>query len=798
MTRVDGHDRGGHDGGAVRRRFRIVGIVQGVGFRPFVHEAATRLGLGGWVANGPAGVIGEVEGAHVDVAHFLRVISRGPASADIHGVEIDHLGHGPVDPTAPVVFAIRSSEQAVDGAAGSPRLAMAPDRAVCGDCLSELGDPSNRRHRDPFVSCTACGPRLTISWRAPYDRGSTTMSAFAPCPLCRSEYDDPENRRFHHQAICCPACGPRLAIVDPSGAALPGEPIAVAARLLRDGGIVAVKGLGGYHLAVDATDEAAVARLRSAKHRPDQPMAVMVRDLHAARKVALVSTAEAHLLESPAAPIVLVGARARPTLAPGVSRGAMSVGVMIAYTPLHLLLMEAVGGPIVLTSGNASGEPIVVDDDIALRRLGPMVDALVVHDRTIVERVDDSVMRMIGTVATVLRRSRGFVPRGIRLATAADAAMLGCGGEAKSTVCASTDGEAVVSQHLGDLDHPDTVEAFEAVADRLQDLLGRRATVVAHDLHPGYRATAFATGLAGVELVGVQHHHAHVAACMAENGELGPVLGVAFDGLGWGPDGTAWGGEILEADLHDFTRVASIDPVSMPGGVSAIREPWRMAAAHLTAAGVDTTGLGVRDRNLPAWDDVVELARTGVASPATTSVGRLFDAVASLVAGVDRVTFEGQAAMALEQLAAAAATDDSAGGYRARVVRSEGIVRMAVGDLVSAIVEDLRVGVSPGVIADRFQRGLVDATVRVLRGLRGTSGLSTVALSGGVFQNAALTSRMTAELESAGFVVLRHHLLPPNDGCLSYGQVSVAAARRVATHGSHDEGPPCPPLPRRP
>ena len=779
MTGVAGRKQSGRadkPGIAIRRVFRVSGLVQGVGFRPFVHGAATDLGLGGWVANGQGGVFGEVEGPELEVNAFIEAVSVGPTAAEIDGIESRPMGA-----IGAATFEIRASGNLVADAEPFG-IAMAADLAICADCLRELRDPTDRRSGHPFVSCTACGPRATISLGAPYDRALTTMAEFAMCAGCRFEYENPHDRRFHHEAICCAQCGPRLQLLDPSGRAIPADPVASAARRINQGSVVAVKGLGGYHLAVDAYDDSAVARLREAKHRPDQPFAVMVADLDAAGELAVFGPDESDLLMSPVAPIVLLSARANSPLARGVGSGSTLVGLMIAYTPMHRLLLEAVGRPIVLTSGNSSGAPIVIDDDVAIDRLGPMVDALLVHDRAISTRVDDSVMRMIGTIPTVLRRSRGFVPRPLPMAIETTTAILGCGGEVKSTVCVAVGDEAVVSQHLGDMDCPDTVDAFDAAIHNLTGLLACRPALVAHDLHPGYRSTAFAQSLSGVDLVAVQHHHAHIAACMAENGERGPVLGVAFDGLGWGPDGTAWGGEILMVDVGESRRLGSVDAVRMPGGVAAIREPWRMAAAHLAAANIDAAGLDVHERNIESWSNVVELASTGLASPLTSSVGRLFDAVAALLGVADRVTFEGQAAVGLEQLAGSGVPATATGAYAAGLRRDDGITRIVVADLVAGVVDDLRGGRSPEIISTRFHGGLVNASTQLLNQLRDETGLSTVALSGGVFQNAVLTECLTEDLEESGFVVLRHRRLPPNDGCLSYGQAIVAAG----TH-SHRE-----------
>jgi hydrogenase maturation protein HypF len=760
----------GGDGGPsprarVRARVRVEGIVQGVGFRPFVHHLAGSLGLAGTVGNDARGVIAEVEGTPDRVEAFVaRLPQEAPAMAVIERVDTT-----PVPVRGDRGFAIVASD-----ASGSRAVPVSPDIATCAACLADLWDPRDRRHRYPFTNCTDCGPRYTIVRDVPYDRPLTTMAGFAMCDDCAREYHDPGDRRFHAQPVCCPACGPRLALVDADGAPVDGDPVRAAARLLRAGAVVAVKGLGGYHLAVDATDEPAVARLRARKHREERPLAVMVADLPAARALGEVGQHEAALLTGPTAPIVLLPRRVDDGLAPSVAPGNRAVGVMLAYTPLHHLLAAEVGGPFVLTSGNVSDEPIAYADADARVRLAGIADAFLTHDRPIHMRVDDSVVRVVGDRPLLLRRSRGYAPQPVLLAAPVPRPVLGVGAELKSTVCLAAGRRAYLSHHIGDLEHYETHQSFVEAIDHLQRLFAIAPAVVAHDLHPEYLSTTHARDLDGVDLVGVQHHHAHIASCLADNDEPGPAIGVAFDGTGFGTDGTIWGGEVLVADLAGFERVAHLDVVPLPGGAAAIRAPWRMAAARLDDAYGDALpdGLAVVDRHRDRWGPVVTMARRGINAPLTSSAGRLFDAVAAVVGVRDTVTYEGQAAIELEQAA------DPAGVDAYPVGLTDGTPFVIGGaDLLRAVVGDVRAGIPTPVIATRFHRGMVGAIVAACDRVRSATGLTTVALSGGVFQNVLLVRWTVEALEAAGFVVLTHRRVPPNDGGISFGQAVVAAAR---------------------
>jgi len=756
-----------------RTRVRVEGIVQGVGFRPFVHALAGRLGLAGLVGNDAGGVFVEVEGTAETVQRFLEALAAEAPPLAV----IERVTATPLDPTGALGFAIAPSR---DG--GARQALVSPDTATCPDCLAELADPADRRFRYPFINCTNCGPRFTIVRDVPYDRPATTMAAFAMCADCAREYSDPADRRFHAQPVCCPACGPALRLLDRDGRPAEADPLAAAAARLRAGAVVAVKGIGGYHLAADAAAEPAVAALRARKHREDKPFAVMVADLDAAAALCQVDPAEQAMLASPRRPIVLLRRRpeaagARPGgVAASVAPGNRSLGVMLPYTPLHHLLLAEVGRPIVLTSGNVSDEPIAYLDDEAVGRLGGIADWFLTHDRPIHVRADDSVVRAFRSRELPLRRSRGFAPQPLGLPWPFPRHVLACGAELKHTFCLAKNGHAFVSHHIGDLENYETFRSFTEGVGHFRRLFAVDPEVVAHDLHPEYLSTKYALELDGVELEGVQHHHAHVAACLADNGEPGPVIGVAFDGLGYGADGTIWGGELLVADLGGFRRAGYLEVVPMPGGAAAIREPWRMAAAWLDAAfgGQVPERLAVAGRHRDRWDQVLALARSATASPSTSSAGRLFDAVAAILGVRDAVNYEGQAAVELEQLADPAERS----AYPARVDRAgDGPLRLAGTDLVRAVVEDLEAGAAAPLIAARFHNGLADATVTACGALGDASGLRTVALSGGVFQNTLLLERTVAGLEGRGFRVLVHSRVPPNDAGISLGQAVVAGAR---------------------
>ena len=729
----------------MRVRARVEGTVQGVGFRPYVYRLASELGCSGHVLNDARGVVVEVEADTKSVERFLaRLPAEAPPLARIERVAAESV---PV--TGETGFAIRASPPG-----GEPSAAVTADTATCAECLEELFDPADRRHRYPFVNCTNCGPRFTIVRGVPYDRPLTTMAGFTMCPACAAEYENPLDRRFHAQPNACPECGPRARLVGSDAE----DAVAAAASALRDGAILAVKGVGGYHLACRADDEAAVAALRARKHREDKPFALMAPTVLAARALVALGPAEEDLLVSGARPIVLAPRRPDAPVAAAVAPGAPELGVMLPYAPLHHLLLADVGAPLVLTSGNVSDEPIAYTDDDALERLAPIADGFLVHDRPIQTRTDDSVVRVVDERPLVLRRSRGYVPDSIGLPVTARRHVLACGAELKSTFCVAKGARAWVGHHIGDLQNYETLRSFVAGVAHFEALFAVKPEVVAHDLHPEYLSTKVALERDGVDLVGVQHHHAHLAACLAEHGETGQALGAIYDGTGYGTDGTVWGGELLRGDLCGFERVGSLFAVRMPGGEAAIRQPWRMACAWTQAAGVEApAALAAR----PGWDEVSALARTGVASPLTSSVGRLFDAVAALCGLRSEITYEGQAAIELEAACDAA----ERGAYPLGPA-------LDARPTVAAVVDDIARGTDAGVIAARFHNALAAATARAL--LEG--GPDTVVLSGGVFANRRLLSRTRALLVEAGVRVLVPERLPPGDGGISYGQAAVAAA----------------------
>ncbi|HVV30866.1 MAG TPA: carbamoyltransferase HypF [Mycobacteriales bacterium] len=748
----------------VRRRIRVTGTVQGVGFRPYVYTLARHLGLVGSVRNDAEGVLVEAQGAPAAVDALVQELQRGgPALARVEEVRADRVPAG--DDHA---FVIVASDPV------GPRSALiAPDTASCAACLAEVGDPHDRRYRYPFTNCTNCGPRFTIVTGVPYDRPATTMAGFALCPQCAREYHDPADRRFHAQPVCCPACGPALTLVDDTGRSIPGEPLKVTAALLRDGRVVAVKGLGGYHLAALAADEVAVATLRGRKHREDKPFAVLAPDLDAASALVEIDEAAASLLTSAARPIVLLPRRAGAAVAEAVAPGNRWLGVLLPYTPLHQLLAQDVAAPLAFTSGNRSDEPIAFQDADALQRLAPLVDAFLTHDRPIHTRTDDSVTRINRGRPILLRRSRGYVPGPIRLPRPARRPVLACGAELKNTFAIARGAHAFVSHHIGDLENYETLRSYRLGIAHLCTLLDVQPTLIACDLHPEYLSTKYALELDRVEVVRVQHHHAHIASCLADNGRTDQVIGVAFDGLGYGCDGTLWGGELLVADLHRAERRGHLETVPLSGGTSAIRQPWRMAVSWLLAAydGAPPADLAVLARHDGEWPRVAALARHGTGVLPTSSAGRLFDAAAAIVGIRDEIHYEGQAAIEFEQRADPDVTDS----YPARLVPGVDL-QLCGSDLIRAVADDTRAGVPAPVVAARFHRGLASLTARAVGQLAEATGLRTVALSGGVFQNQLFGDVLLDTLSGNGFEVLTQHQVPSNDGGVSLGQLAVACA----------------------
>lgn len=755
-----------------RARARVTGTVQGVGFRPFVFRLAEELGMVGWVRNDERGVLLEVEGGAEAVEELVaRVASDAPPLAAVESVSVADI---PVrgEPDFRIVESQRS---------GEPDAPVSPDTATCAECLAEVRDPADRRHRYPFTNCTNCGPRFTIVRGIPYDRPRTTMAGFEMCEACRSEYDDPHDRRFHAQPNACPRCGPRASLADPAGRELAlgdhRDAVEAAAGRLAEGAIVAVKGLGGYHLACRAADEHVVTALRSRKHREDRPFALMAPDLAAARELVELTALDADLLTSPARPIVIARRRPGARVAPSVAPRSRDLGVMLPYSALHHVLLEDVGETVVMTSGNVSDEPIAYEDADARRRLAGIADVFLTHDRPIHVRTDDSVVRTLGPhvrrAPLLIRRSRGFVPGEIGLPKAAPRPVLGCGAELKNAFCLAKGDRAWVGHHIGDLRTWDTLASFRAGIEHFARVFAVEPAVVAHDLHPDYLSTRHAQELDDVELMGVQHHHAHFAACLAEHRVSGPAIGAIFDGSGHGPDGTVWGGELLAGDAASFERVGSLLAVRLPGGDAAVREPWRMACAWLVAATeeeVPAMPSALRGA-IPArrWSTVAALARGAVGSPVTTSAGRLFDAIAALCGVRLRVSHEGQAAAELEGIADARET----GTYPLPVLDGERIV-IDPRETVRAVAVDAAAGEHPAAISARFHNALAGAIATSCAAAAARAGTETVVLSGGVFQNRLLVERAVARLHGAGLRPLIPELLPPNDGGISYGQVAVA------------------------
>jgi hydrogenase maturation protein HypF len=759
-----------------RLRIRVTGTVQGVGFRPFVYRTALELGLAGHVLNDDRGVLIEAEGTSAALDELLRALREAPPPlADVEAVEIE-----------PGIASGESGFQIVaSDAGGEPDAQVAADMATCDACLAEVLDPSDRRYRYPFINCTDCGPRFTIVRDVPYDRPLTTMAGFAMCDACRAEYANPLDRRFHAQPNACPLCGPQATLLDGSGTPVAGtdglDVVAHAARMLAGGSILAVKGIGGYHLACDAANEAAVASLRSRKRREDKPFALMAPGLDSARELVELSEAEETMLVGRERPIVIARRHEGAKVANAVAPRSQDLGVMLPHAPLQHILLGDARRTLVMTSANVSDEPIAYVDADARARLGGIADAFLVHDRPIHMRTDDSVVRATRDGPLMLRRSRGFVPRPTPLPAEAPA-ILGCGAELKSAFCLARGRRAWTSHHIGDLKNWETLESYREAVEHFERLFAVSPGVIAHDLHPDYLSTRYAHERAESEdlaLAGVQHHHAHLAACLAEHGELGPVVGAIFDGTGYGPDGTVWGGELLAGGMADSKRVGMLMPVRLPGGDRAVQEPWRMAAAWISHAfDEELPAIPRRLRSQVArseWQAVCRIARSGVGSPVTTSAGRLFDAVAAICGLRASVNYEGQAAAELEGRADLAET----GAYDVALEGGETDTPLLLDprSAVRAIVSDLDGDAEVATVAARFHNGLARATAAALARECERAGADAAVLSGGVFQNRLLAERTSASLQSTGLRVLMPRALPPNDGGVAYGQVAAVAAR---------------------
>jgi hydrogenase maturation protein HypF len=757
-----------------RRSIAVRGIVQGVGFRPFVYGLAARFALTGFVRNAPDGVLIEVEGPLPALDHFAAALVAHPPSQSV----IDACVTASLPVRGDAAFRIEASDLETGRTAN---VRVSPDLATCDACLADLFEPSNRRFRYPFVTCAACGPRLTVVTGVPYDRQRTTMAAFPMCEACQAEYDSPGDRRFHAESIACPACGPQVVLRDRQGTPLPGAPFATLAEALRGGRLAAVKGLGGYHLACDATSEHAVADLRRRKGRDQKPFAVMFDSVEAAAEVCVIDPAERQLLGASARPVVLLRRRPAhggPAPAGGVAPGCPDLGVLLPSTPLHHLLLREVGRPLVMTSGNRSDEPIASQDVDALARLAGIADLFLTHDREIRVRCDDGVTRATRVGELPVRRSRGQAPRPVRLPLACAQPVLAVGAQLKNTFALGLGHDGFVSHHIGDLDELSAYRAFSRDIELYERLFAVTPAVIAHDLHPEYGSTRYAlerARVAGLPTLAVQHHHAHVASGMAEHGLVEPVIGVAFDGAGFGDDGTVWGGEFLVGDARAVRRAAHLRPVPLPGGDRAAREPWRMALAHLLDAGLDP---GVLHRRVGAAriKTVTRMIERGVNTPRTSSAGRLFDAIASIAGVRDGVSFEGQAAMELEWLARPG-QEESDAGYPHDIADEGGTLTIDTRPLVLEACREAAGGRTAATIARRFHAGLAAIVEQVCVRLRARTGLEAVVLTGGVFLNVRLTLDCHARLAGAGFRVFSHRMVPPGDGGISLGQLAVAAAR---------------------
>jgi len=776
-----------------RWRITVTGIVQGVGFRPFVWRLAHQLGLTGFVFNNPQGVVIEAEGEASALTSFVQLLRTNSPPLAV----IDNISWQEIPLNGDAEFRIVESHHDAERV-----VLISPDVATCDDCLRELFDPNDRRYRYPFLNCTNCGPRFTIIVDVPYDRERTTMAVFPMCPDCEREYHDPADRRFHAQPTACPRCGPSVWLVakDERGewreVCRGDDAIRETARRLLEGQIVAIKGLGGYHIACDAANEVAVKRLRESKHREFKPFALMVPDLGTARQLVFMNPEEEALLTSWRRPIVLMKRRPNAPVAESVAPKHRDLGIMLPYTPLHHLLMNEVKRTLVMTSGNLSDEPIAYKEDDAFKRLNKMVDAFLVHNREIHIRCDDSVTRIFNGRELLIRRSRGYAPQPVLLPFEVPKPILAVGAMLKNTFALCRGRYAFISHHIGDLDNYAAYRAFLEGVEHFKRLFAIEPQAVAYDLHPDYPSTRFALDYAeehNLPAIGVQHHHAHVASVMAEYGLSGPVIGVAYDGTGYGSDGTVWGGEILVATYEGFERAAHLEYVPMPGGEKAVREAWRMAASwlnHVFSDEVEKLDIGIAQRvGIDKWRKVLSLLRSDLPQPQTSSVGRLFDAVASLLGICDFSAYEGHPAIWLEMEAARWLQSEGSGNEFG--VQSEGCdferltfafeltdtqpIIMKAGTVIEGIVDALKRGEPAGKIAAQFHAAVADVTLRACLKIRERTGTNEVVLSGGVMQNVLLLSWLVPLLERAGFSVFVPTKLPPNDGGICFGQAAICA-----------------------
>jgi len=749
-----------------RTQIWITGIVQGVGFRPFIYNLAKKYELKGYVLNNTSGVNIEVEGESSIIDEFIqRVKSEPPPQAvifEMHSQNTEPLGYED--------FTIRKSDDQEE-----KFVPISPEIATCKDCLKELFDPSDHRYRYPFINCTNCGPRFTIIKDIPYDRKFTTMAPFIMCEKCQREYDDPGDRRFHAQPNACPKCGPKLSLLDDTGGEINfPDVITEVCRLLKDGKIIAIKGLGGYHLTCDAMNKDAVSTLRSRKFREHKPFALMVKDVETAKTLCYVNDDEEKLLKGTIRPIVLLRKRPDCRVAESVAPCQEYHGVMLPYTPLHHVLMAESGLVLVMTSGNISSEPIVYHDDEAFERLSRIPDYFLVHDREIHIRTDDSVSRVWHGKEVVLRRSRGYCPFPLLLPFQFEEQILACGAELKNTFCLTRGNYAFMSHHIGDLENLETLTSFEQGIEHFKRIFYIDPAYVAYDLHPDYLSTKYALSVNGVPKIGIQHHHAHIASCMCDNGIDGEVIGISFDGTGYGTDEKIWGGEFLVCDYGGFERVAHLEYVPLPGGEKAIKEPWRMAASFLDRIyGESMFELGidfVKSLDRKKWTIIKKMIDKGLNSPLTSSSGRLFDAVSALVGVRQEVYYEGQAAIELEM----AADKDEEGFYSYDLEELGNGSQVMLEPIIRGVVTDIADGVSVPTIAGKFHNTMAKIILNICLRVRKASVIEKVALSGGVFQNTLLLNKTSALLDGSGFKVYTQHRVPPNDGGIALGQAVIA------------------------
>jgi hydrogenase maturation protein HypF len=751
-----------------RMRYHFSGIVQGVGFRPFIYRIATRHSLAGFVQNRSDGVIVEVEGPEESIASFIAGVNEElPPLADVSDISRKEIAV-----RNDKVFRISESETG-----GLGKVHITPDIATCGECFKELFDPEDRRFRYPFINCTNCGPRLTIIKDIPYDRINTSMSCFPMCPLCRSEYENPADRRFHAEPNACPACGPSLELLDKAGNALSEkDPMRKTIALLLEGYVVAIKGLGGFHLAVDAANDEAVKRLRSRKFREEKPLAIMVKDIDVAARISRIGKEEDALLKSPQRPIVLAGKRESDMVSPAVAPGVSDLGIMLPYTPLHHMLLEKHFQALIMTSANQVDEPICIANREAIKRLKGIADYFLVHNRDILVRCDDSIATVSAGKKRMLRRSRGFAPKPVTLKKSYPE-ILALGPQMKTTLCILKGNFAFLSPHIGDMETPEARDFYRESLTLMQKIAECKPDIIACDLHPAYYTTKLAEDLPSSRIIRVQHHHAHIVSAMAENGIEGEVIGLAMDGTGYGLDGTVWGGEFLVADEANFIRIGHIMNYLLPGGEKAIREPWRIAVSLFKEAYgnnwpdvAERLNIGPKKNYYEAMERVMTHRFN---SPVTSSLGRLFDGIAAILGIRQNVTFEGQAAMELE----AAAKSKAGIILPFDIPETDNVFCLDFTPMIRKIVDEIMAGRSRAEVAYSFHLTLSVAFCGVAEAIRRRTGLNRVVLSGGCFQNRILTEKTIAGLEKAGFDIFFHDVLPTNDGCISLGQAVCAGAQ---------------------